>query len=91
LFLSLYPKQYFQDNNFLFDKPIIRKQLLAPAIKPPSEISSELFKSSLKSYEANNFVLFLKNLFGAERAANLLSKYYIGTQNTGLAPQSSGK
>jgi len=73
------PKQYFQDNNLIFDKPIIRKQIPAPAIKPPSEIPPVLFKSSLKSYEANNFVLFLKDHFGEEVSAELISKYYIGT------------
>jgi hypothetical protein len=73
------PKQYFQDNNFLFDKPINKKQLPAPVIKPPSEIPSGLFKSSLKSYESNNFVLFLNNLFGEEISSALISKYYIGT------------
>ena len=70
------PKQYFQDNCFLFDIPNqIRKfntsskqtsQSITPHNKPTSFIPAQLFKSSLKSYEANNFVIFLIDLFGME-------------------------
>ena len=76
------PKQYFQDNNVLFSsnfqntqKPILYK----PEPKAVSFIPVEVFKESLKDYEANNFIKYLINLFGVEIASKLIGVYFIGT------------
>lgn len=76
------PKQYFQDNNILFSsnfqntqKPILYK----PKPKAVSFIPVEVFKESLKDYEANNFIKYLINLFGVEIASKLIGVYFIGT------------
>ena len=49
--------------------------------KTVSFIPVELFKTSLQvdSYEQNNFVKYLNELFGNEITAGLISKYFIGT------------
>jgi hypothetical protein len=49
------------------------------AATPISFIPVKLFKQSLRGYEVNNFVNFLINLFGNEKASQLISKYFIGT------------
>jgi len=48
-------------------------------IKPPSFISTEIFKSSLKQYNENNFVKFLNEKFGSETTSKLVGKYFLGT------------
>ena len=50
-----------------------------PQPKPASFISNEVFKASLKAYEANCFVQYLNELFGVEVASELIKKYFIGT------------
>ena len=81
------PKQYFQDNG---DKTGgFRHQYAHPraraycSVNPPqmpvSLIPVEVFKASLKSYEGNNFVKFLIDLFGAEITGGLVSRYFIGS------------
>jgi hypothetical protein len=54
---------------------IIQKE----APKPISYIDVEIFKASLKRHEANNFVEFLINLFGADITNHLIKQYFIGT------------
>jgi len=76
------PKQYFTDNNISFDTPqpkqYSKPKPIAPA-NPVSYISKDVFKSSLKGYEANHFVTFLIGLFGEDVTSGLISKYFIGT------------
>lgn len=50
-----------------------------PEQKPVSIIPLEIFKASLKGYQANNFTRYLVELFGAEIASQLISKYFIGS------------
>jgi hypothetical protein len=50
-----------------------------PEPKPVSFIPVEVFKESLKDYEANNFIKYLINLFGVEIASELIGVYFIGT------------
>jgi hypothetical protein len=76
------PKQYFQDNNFSFDTPKAYKpRPVKPPQKPISFIPVEVFKASLNptAFEANHFVKFLINLFGAEVASELVSRYFIAS------------
>ncbi len=61
-----------------FYKP---KATVTPLPKPVSFISVDIFKSSLKSYNENNFVKFLLRLFGSEITKQLIEKYFIGTSN----------
>ena len=56
-----------------------KPQLAKPQPKPASFISNEVFKASLKAYEANCFVQYLNELFGVEVASELVSRYFIGT------------
>jgi hypothetical protein len=76
------PKQYFQDNNISFDTPqpkAYKPRTVTPPQKPVSFIPVEVFKASLKAHETNHFVKFLINLFGAEVASQLVSRYFIAT------------
>jgi hypothetical protein len=76
------PKQYFQDNNILFDTPqpkAYKPRPVTPQPKPVSFIPVEVFKASLKAHETNHFVQFLINLFGVEVASQLVSRYFIAT------------
>ena len=75
------PKQYFQDNGIAFDKLIFpeKQKKTNLAQKPASFISFELFTASLKNYESNYFISFLKTHFGDEITSQLISKYFIGT------------
>jgi hypothetical protein len=47
----------------------------------PSFIPKDKFRATLKSYEKNNFVQFLISKFGADHAARLTGKYFIGTSD----------
>ena len=76
------PKQYFQDNNISFDNPQPKAYKPRPVtnqLKPVSFIPIEVFKASLKAHETNHFVIYLINLFGAEVASQLVSRYFIAT------------
>ncbi len=76
------PKQYFQDNNISFDTPqpkAYKPRPVTPQPKPVSFIPVEVFKASLKGYEANHFVKFLIDLLGVEVASELVSRFFIGT------------
>ena len=72
------PKQYFEDNNF--DRP---KSMPQSAFKKPkpqtSYIPTKIFNQSLLKYDNNNFVLYLKSLFGQDVTQDLIGKYNIGT------------
>jgi hypothetical protein len=76
------PKQYFQDNNILFDTlqpKIYQPRSVTHQTKPVSFIPVELFKASLKAHETNNLVQFLINLFGLKVVSELVSCYFIAT------------
>lgn len=72
------PKQYFIDNNIEPEKAETQIQAYKQP-KPTSYIAHDTFIASLKNYEANNFIMFLNNLFGSEITTALIEKYYIGT------------
>ena len=77
------PKQYFQDNNISFDTPqqktYTKPKLIAHRPRPTSFIHADIFNSSLKGYEQNNFIKYLIDLFGRNIASDLIRKYNIGT------------
>jgi len=76
------PKQYFQDNNILFDSPqpkAYKPRPVTPQPKPVSFIPVDVFKASLKGHETNHFVKFLIDLFGVEVTTQLVSRYFIAT------------
>ncbi|MCU0432255.1 MAG: DUF6371 domain-containing protein [Bacteroidia bacterium] len=76
------PKQYFQDNNISFDTTqpkAYKPRTAAQQTKPVSFIPVEIFKASLKGYETNHFAKYLIDLFGAEVASELISRYFIAT------------
>lgn len=77
------PKQYFQDNHIAIElKPEKSNGYQwkpETPVKPVSYIPFDLMKSSLHSYEANNFVRYLGVLFGPEITAELVGRYLIGT------------
>jgi hypothetical protein len=54
-------------------------QTTCKEIKTASFIPIEVVEASLKGYEANNFVTYLKNLFGIEVTNQLIGKYFIAT------------
>lgn len=79
------PKQYFQDHDTAFDTldddyyltRVIPKPKAKP--KPASFIPSELLKGTLKQYESNHLVTYLRRLFGTTNTERLIAKYLIGT------------
>lgn len=76
------PKQYFQDNNIPFDKPLfnqISPRPIAVKAKPIVFIPIEVFNASQQHFETNHFVKFLNELFGAETTNQLIKDYCIGT------------
>ena len=76
------PKQYFQDNNILFETPqpkAYKPRPVTPQSKPASFIPVEVFKASLRAQKINQFIQFLINLFEVEVASRLVSRYFIGT------------
>ena len=74
------PKQYFQDNNIKTDKTNYQLRVKPKIIEvKPNFIDPELLKASLQKYNANNFVIYLKSLFGNDITNELISKYSIGT------------
>lgn len=78
------PKQYFQEHGIEQTKSESRfvfKQPMPPQPKPVSFVADDIFKCSLKDYEQNNFVQYLKNLFGAAITRQLIAQYFIGTSN----------
>ena len=77
------PKQYFQDNNILFDKTKSKPFVIrAPKPKPiTSFIKAEVMKESIASKKPNLFLDFLTNLWDEETTSDLKKKYNIGTSN----------
>jgi len=74
------PKQYFQDNNFSFDKSkSFKPQPIKTQTRAITFIPVEVLKASLKGYENNYFVNFLIQLFGTEITTQLIKKYFIAT------------
>ncbi len=73
------PKMFFDDNHIQQDRlmPTIRKS--KPLPKPISFIAEDVFLSSQKQYESNNFVKWLRKLFGDDITNELVEKYGIGT------------
>jgi hypothetical protein len=81
------PKQYFQDNpgasksnkiEFLHRYARTRARARDEQ-NPVSFIDTQVFKETLKGYEANHFVTFLISTFGVEVTSQLISRYFIGT------------
>ena len=76
------PKQYFQDSNLNFKKPMFsNKAIFRPIEKPkPTFISKSIVKQSL-TFLNNNFLSFLEQFWNKETALMLANKYNIGTSN----------
>lgn len=72
------PKQYYTDNGITppLDITGIDK---AEAFKETSFIDKQIFMSSLKGYDTNNFILYLSALFDPQTVSGLVRKYFIGT------------
>lgn len=77
------PSQYFKDNHISLDTNNLHlaNKLITTENKANliSFINQNIFKASLKVCRTNNFVMFLKKLFGEDIANFLVQKYCIGT------------
>lgn len=66
-----------------FNKSLTINYNIAKPTKPvqtkTSIVSGELLKQSRKAYQHNNFVQWLKAIFGAVVTSELISRYHIGT------------
>lgn len=76
------PKQYFIDKNIEYKptqqtQPFKQKENIKPLTT--SYIQNEVFNSSLKNYDTNNFIKYLISLFGVSITNELIKKYFIGT------------
>jgi hypothetical protein len=76
------PKQFFTDNNISIEKTNFQLRVKPKLIEvKPNFIEANLFKASLSNYDANNFIIYLNNLFGHKITNELISKYFIGTSD----------
>lgn len=74
------PKEYFKANNVSFANVQPQfKPLIIQKPKQTSFIEPTIFKASLKEYETNNFVSFLKRVFGPDNTNKLIERYFIGS------------
>jgi hypothetical protein len=74
------PKTYFNDNNLDLSAVAVKsKSTEAIVSEPSSYINFDLFQKSLACYEQNNFVQFLVNSFGTDKAREAVERFYIGT------------
>ena len=78
------PKQYYQDHptfkNITGYKPKpSRKNQKPKESKPTSSIPVDVFKASLKEYDHNKLVLYLRLLFDDSTVNELISTYFIGS------------
>lgn len=90
------PYQGFEDKGYChscektFLPELEREQTFKPvrerkAIKPPSYVSLNVLRASMKGYERNNFVQFLVDLFGPDTTTELIGKYFVGSTRNGHA------
>lgn len=68
---------------FLPEVERIEKPIVIQPEPPPSFISPDLFKASLKAYEQNTFAQFLANRFGVKETERAIAKYFIGSTKDG--------
>ncbi len=78
------PKQLFQDEPQLkqeYDKTTFNGRLFKPieVAVTPDFITPALVNQSMKKYEDNSFINFLRRLFGTTVAQQLASKFRLGT------------
>lgn len=78
------PKQYFIDNNIVFDTPLLiqsKPKSFAHQPKPISYIPDDVFNASMNpsAISSNHFVQYLISLFGEHEAMELVRKYNIAT------------
>jgi hypothetical protein len=80
------PKQYFTDNHIPFDKDIATTLRMGTPSRPqpaPSYIDAGIFQKSLRGYENNNLVQFLRRIAGDEATEKAVEMYHIGTSQNG--------
>ena len=72
------PRQYFAEHTI---KPLHNWSNYAPLQQPdpPRYIDHQLFKKSLRGYDKNYFVQYLKRLIGSNKTQTLIDKFHIGT------------
>lgn len=81
------PKQYFEANKPLCEtlqKPTFsytKKKSKPVKVQPATYVPLVAFKASLQPNERNCFISYLIALFGLEKAAQAVSRYFIGTSN----------
>ncbi len=73
------PKQFFADNGIPKEQQPAKPRIQRKTPLRPSYIDTDTLTATLKDYEANKFVAYLKGLFGNADANELISKYYIGS------------
>lgn len=81
------PKQFFIDHPTSDSRQGIYRQCLVSNIKPReatlfSTIPVSAYEGSLREYNNNHFVVFLKQLFGTKLTQRLLHQFSIGTAKT---------
>lgn len=72
------PSEYFRDHDI---EPKARKTepFVPRKREKPKFIPLEILEGSLSSYDKNNLVTYLLNVFGQEVTEDLVGRYYIGT------------
>ena len=74
------PKKFFSENKLnIICTPYFKKDQHQNS--KPDYINEKVLLSSLKDYDANNFVSFLNKCFEKDVVQNLIEKYYIGTSD----------
>ncbi|HEV2913273.1 MAG TPA: DUF6371 domain-containing protein [Pyrinomonadaceae bacterium] len=79
------PKKYFSDHRIAYkgNDPQHQRVVKPPerSQKPINTIPFEPFRESLTNYTENNFICYLKRLFGADITCELIKRFYIGSSN----------
>jgi len=76
------PKQYFEATRPIGGSsycPPARSKPKPEPVKPVQCLPLQLVSQTMAGYERNNFVLFLKSLFGQSLTNDLVARYFIGT------------
>jgi hypothetical protein len=70
---------YLRDNGLIISQYTEQKVYTPKMENPPSFVPSTIFEQTLRKYKHNNFVQFLANLLGPEKASEACNLYKVGT------------
>src|SRR6185437_1904876 len=76
------PAQYFESIRPIGGAPAYRQPIARPlpeSVRSIQYLSLNLVQKTMAGYERNNFVIYLRSLFGKSLTLELIQRYFIGT------------